>query len=150
MTPATSSTRFSEFFGRVPLLLSERKRFAAVQESLRELCRALEAGIIPPPAGLDPVLLVNELGLVLADHFEAAERSLERVATHRPDLLPAVVDLRTDHTMLAGSMADLRLLAADRERWTELPRRIASLLAVLAAHREAEATLVSRGTAAGS
>jgi len=142
MTPAASSSRFSEFFGRVPLLLSEQKRFAAVQESLRELCDALDAGILPPPARLEPRTLVEELGRILVEHFESAEKSLDRVGIHRPDLLPGVIDMRSDHTALSQSLADLRLLVADPGRWSELSNRIAALLRLLTAHRESEAALV--------
>jgi hypothetical protein len=143
MTPATSSsTRFSEFFGRVPLLLSEQKRLAALQESLRELCDALDAGILPPPARLEPRALVEELGQILVEHFESADQSLDRVGVRRPDLLPGVIDMRSDHTALSQSLADLRLLVAEPERWSELSNRIAALLRLLAAHREAEAALV--------
>ncbi|HEY3494265.1 MAG TPA: hypothetical protein VGK73_06250 [Polyangiaceae bacterium] len=125
----------------MPLLLSEHERFAAVQKSLRELCGALDAGILPP-ARLDPCALVDELGSVLAAHFETAEISLTRVASRRPDLLPGVVDMRSDHTALSQSMADLRLLVSDQGRWSELSGRIAALLRLLAVHREGETALV--------
>lgn len=126
----------------MPVLLDEQKRFATVLDSLRELCSALDAGVGPLPARLDPSALTDELGGVLAEHFESAEQCLQQVAARRPDLLPAVVDMRSDHTALSQSLADLRLVVADPARWSDLPSRIGALLGTLSVHRECEAALV--------
>lgn len=141
MTSGAPSSRTPAFFGRMPLLMSEQKRLAALLDSLRELGLVLEVGAAALPARLDPPKLVDELARVLSEHFADAEDCL-RTAAQRHDLLPAVVDLRSDHAALSESLADLRLLAGDQARWTELPSRIASLLRKLAAHREVEAALV--------
>jgi len=141
MTPRISTT-LPGFFGRMPLLLSEQKRFAAVRDSLRELCAALNAGVETLPARLDPPQLVEELGGLLADHFEGADECLRAVAARRHDLLPAVVDMRADHAAFSEALADLRVLAADPMRWVELPLRIASMLEKLEVHREGEAALI--------
>ncbi len=142
MTPSISSTTLPGFFGRMPLLLSEQKRFAAVRDSLREVCAALNAGVETLPARLDPPQLVQELDGLLADHFEGADECLRIVAARRHDLLPAVVDMRADHAAFSEALADLRLLAADPARWVELPLRIASMLEKLDVHREGEAALI--------
>ena len=141
MTPSVSSPKLPGFFSRVPLLLSEQKRFAAVRDSLRELCAVLNAGVESLPARLDPPHLVEELGGLLADHFEGADECLT-AAAQRHDLLPAVVDMRADHAAFSEALADLRLLAADPVRWVELPLRIASMLERLEVHREGEAALI--------
>ncbi len=125
----------------MPLLLSEQKRFANLLDSLRELSQVLEVGAAALPAQLDPPKLVDELARVLAEHFADADDCLRRAA-ERHDLLPAVVDLRSDHAALSESLGELRLLASDESRWTELPSRIADLLEKLAAHREMEAALI--------
>lgn len=150
MTSATAPSRTPAFFGRMPLLLSEQKRFAALVDSLRELGVALEVGFGSLPTRLDPPKLVDELGRVLADHFSEAEDCLREVAARRRDLLPAIVDMRSDHAMLAQSLADLRILVADQARWVELPFRLANLLDKLALHRECEAGLVREATRAAN
>lgn len=142
MTLAISSPGTPAFFGRAPLLLSEQKRFAALLDALHDLSAALEAGLGSLPARLEPANLVEELARVLAEHFQGAEDCLKAVAVSRRDLLPTVVDMRADHAALSQSLADLRLLVADRGRWVELPQRIAGLLERLAVHRESEATLI--------
>jgi len=142
MTPSLASTNIPGFFGRMPLLLSEQKRFAAVRDSLRELCAALNVDVVALPARLDPPKLIEELGGLLAEHFEGADECLKRVAAQRHDLLPGVVDMRADHAAFSESLADLRLLAADPGRWVELPLRIASVLEKLEVHREGEAALI--------
>jgi hypothetical protein len=141
MTLTASSTQAPAFFGRMPLLLSEQKRLADLVDSLRELCQVLEVGAAALPPRLDPPKLVDELARVLAEHFAGADDALCRVA-QRHDLLPAVVDLRSDHAALSDALSDLRLVAEDQAQWTELPRRIATLLRKLAAHREVEAALI--------
>ncbi|HEV8548551.1 MAG TPA: hypothetical protein VGQ57_05975 [Polyangiaceae bacterium] len=147
MTPATSSPGTPAFFGRAPVLLSEEKRLAALLDSLRELSGALEVGLAPLPPRLSPPALVEELGQVLADHFQGAEDCLKAVAVSRRDLLPVVVDMRSDHAALSQTLVDLRLLVGDPGRWVELPRRIANLLERLAVHRESEAALLSDAAA---
>lgn len=142
MTSATSSPTAPGFFGRVPLLLSEQKRLAALLEALRELSAALDVGMGSLPARLEPPRLIEEVAGVLAGHFRSAEDCLQAVAARRPDLLPAVVDMRSDHAALSQSLKDLRLMATDPGRWVELPLRITALLERLALHREGEAALV--------
>jgi len=142
MTPATSSPRSPAFFGRMPVLLSEQKRCAALIDALGDLCAALEVGSGPLSARLDPPPLIEELARVLTEHFQGAEDCLMVVAKRRPDLLPAVVDMRSDHAALSESLTDLRLLVADQARWVELPLRIGSVLQRLTVHREAEAGLI--------
>jgi hypothetical protein len=63
------------------------------------------------------------------------------VASRRCDLLPAVVDIRTDHAALSHALSDLRVVAADPARWEELPVRIRGLLAKVESHRQVEAAL---------
>jgi hypothetical protein len=140
MSLTTSPTGSPAFFGRVPPLLDEQARFAAALSSLRELCAALEVGALP--AELEPPRLVEELGRMLTHHREDAEEWLRTVASHRRDLLPAVVDMRTDHAALSQALSDLRLVAADPARWVELPPRVTSLLAKMESHRQVEADLV--------
>jgi hypothetical protein len=72
---------------------------------------------------------------------------LKAVAVSRRDLLPVVVDMRSDHAALSQTLVDLRLLVGDPGRWVELPRRIANLLERLAVHRESEAALLSDAAA---
>jgi hypothetical protein len=134
----------------MPLLLSEQKRFAAVRDSLRELCAALNAGVESLPARLDPPQLVDELGGLLAEHFEDTDECLRTVAAQRHDLLPAIVDMRCDHAVFSEAVADLRLLAGDPGRWVELPLRLAKVLEKLDVHREGEAALIRDATQAAN
>lgn len=141
MNLSTPASGLPAFFGRVPLLLNEQERFAAALESLRELCAALDVGMGALPEQLDPPHVVEELERVLTRHREDADEWLGMVASRRCDLLPAVVDIRTDHAALAQALSDLRLVAADPARWAELPLRITSLLAKVESHRQVEAAL---------
>lgn len=134
----------------MPLLLSEQKRFAQVVDSLRELSLSLEEGGPLLPARLDPRGLVAELAQVFSEHCASADAGLSVVAAERRDLLPLVVDLRTDHAALSEALTDLRLIAEDQGRWTELPLRIAGLLKKLAAHREAESALIGESARSAS
>lgn len=142
MISATPSSRAPAVFGCMPLLLREKKRFAALVTSMRDLAVALEVGIGAIPVGLEPPKLIDELGSVLAEHFQDADDCLHLVAERRSDLLPAVVDMRADHATLLQALDDLRVLVADEGSWAELPFRLATLLEQLALHRECEAALV--------
>jgi hypothetical protein len=150
MNLTASTGRHPCFFGRVPELLNEQQHFAATLESLRSLCEALDAGRWPDRARLDPVKLLDELERALARHVEEADECLMAIALTRRDLLPAVVDIRSDHVALSQGLLDVRIVAGDELRWGELSGAITALLGKLAEHRDAEAALFHQASQNGS
>jgi len=64
------------------------------------------------------------------------------MAEERPELLPRIVELKTDHVMMLQAIADLTLIAGDPGRKRELPVPTLALMTRLRAHEKAEAELV--------
>jgi len=138
--------RLPTLFGRLTRLLSAHDRQEATLEKLREMCEALEIGRCPLPCQLEPPRLIAELTAELRSHFAAEESDAHfaTIATQRPELLPRIVDLKTDHAGLLRALERIQLIAADENRWHELAEPVSRLIAVLNAHEEAEAELVQQ------
>ncbi len=122
--------------------LAQRGRFATTLERLRELCARVEAGSGPLSSSPAPTRLVDELVRGLAEHVSKTERHLQVLAANRRDLLPAIVDLRADHAALTQALVDMRHVAANGDRWCELPLHVRRLVARVDTHRDAEAMLL--------
>lgn len=139
-------TPLPTFFGRLTTVLSEHEHLRETLRSLAMMCSALEAGQMELPSELEPCCLIQALGTELSTHFEAEESRAHfgTMAQERPDLLPGIVDLKTEHRAMLEAVRDLALLVEDWARWSELPAPVRALVAKLRAHEHAEAELVRR------
>lgn len=144
MNTATPSNRVAPPIEQAFSGLGAHRRFAVALERLRELCARVEAGSGPLSSSPAPARLIDELVRGLGEHVANTEEYLQAIAVRRRDLLPAVVDLRTDHAALTQALVDLRLVVTDAERAGTLPSRVRKLHAELDAHRAAEALLLER------
>lgn len=115
---------------------------AATLHQLRELAAAIDAGVSPLPPSLDPRHLVHCLKEEFLHHLAETDECLRVVARTRRTLLPAIVDLRSDHVAIGGALADLDEVVADEARWGELPDKVARIRERLDVHCCAEAMLV--------
>jgi hypothetical protein len=143
-TPSDSTkTRLPSLFGRLSILLDAHERHAATLESLRQLCDAIQIGQTIP-ASLEPRQLLRALRRELSSQFAAEEGQAHyrTIARSRTDLLPRMVDLKADHIALLRALSHIESIAADADRWGELPAHVSSLLTALADHERAEAELV--------
>jgi hypothetical protein len=136
--------RLPTLFGRLSLSLDAHARQLATLENVRAMRNALAAGQSPLPAPLEPVQLLFDLACELSAHFAVEEGAAHfgAVARTRPDLMPRLVDLKSDHALLLRTVARIQALATCEERWPEIPERVTELLASLDAHERAEAELV--------
>ncbi|HEX5102045.1 MAG TPA: hemerythrin domain-containing protein [Polyangiaceae bacterium] len=134
------------FFGRLTTVLSEHEHLRETLRSLTTTCSALEAGQMTLPPELEPRRLIQELCAALSTHFEAEEGRAHfgTMAQERPDLLPGIVDLKTEHRVMLEMVRNLALVVEDPARWSELPAPARALSAALRAHEQAEAELVGR------
>ena len=131
-------------FGRLSTILSEHEHLKGTLAKLAEMCVALESGRVPLPAELEPARLIGALRAELTRHFGAEEGAghFGAMAQERPELLPRIVELKTDHVTMLQNIADLTLMAGDPGRRSELPPPTLALMAKLRAHEKAEAELV--------
>jgi hypothetical protein len=134
------------FLGRAAVLLSEQEQLATTLGQLRELGAAIDAGASPLPPRLDPRLLIRRLKEEFVHHLALTDEWLRLVARTRPALLPAIVDLRSDHAAIGAALADLDEVVAEEARWGELPDALARILECLDVHCSAEALLVGNLT----
>ncbi|HEV8548820.1 MAG TPA: hemerythrin domain-containing protein [Polyangiaceae bacterium] len=131
-------------FGRLSTILSEHDHLKGTLGKLAEMCLALESGRTTLPSELEPERLIGALRAELTRHFVAEEgvAHFGAMAEERPELLPRIVELKTDHVTMLQNIADLTLIASAPERRSELPPRTLELMAKLRAHEKAEAELV--------
>lgn len=137
-------TPLPTFFGRLTTVLSEHEHLRETLRSLATLCSALEGGQMTLPSELEPRSLMQTLSTELSTHFEAEESHAHfgTMAQERPDLLPGIVDLKTEHRAILEAVRNLAWVVEDSARWGELPVPARALIAKLRSHEQDEAELV--------
>jgi hypothetical protein len=139
-------TPLPTFFGRLTTVLSEHEHLRDTLRSFARMCSALEAGQLALPQELQPLPLIQALRAELSTHFEAEESRAHfgTMAQERPDLLPQIVELKSEHRTMLETVRNLALAVEDPARWSELPAPARGLRAMLRAHEQAEAELVRK------
>jgi hypothetical protein len=134
------------FFGRLTTVLSEHEHLRDTLRGLAAICSAIDAGHTALPPEFEPRRLIHALHGELSTHFEAEESRAHfgTMAQERPELLPEIVELKSDHRTMLETVRTLALAAENPARWGELPASARRLRAKLRAHEQAEAELVRR------
>jgi hypothetical protein len=142
----SSTSPLPSLFGRFTAILRDHDHLGKTLRKLRQMCGALEAGEKEPAGELTPWVLLTELRRDLESHFAAEEDAsyFGTVVDEAPGLAPDIAGLKWEHmTMLRGADV-LCALAADRSRWSQLPKPTRELVAQLERHEGAESKLLRR------
>jgi hypothetical protein len=137
-------TPLPDFFGRLTTVRSQHEHLGVTLRCLDSTCDALEIGRTSLPVELTPRVLLAALRDDLGEHFEAEESDghFGTIAREEPRLLPAIVDLKGDHSAMLDAIDALLLTASEELRWLELVVPVRRLMRALRAHEKAEALLL--------
>lgn len=139
----SSSRPLPSLFGRFTAISQQHDQLTNTLRLLRSMCTALEAGAAPPE-GPAPELLLSDLSRHLNAHFAAEEGPayFGAMRDEVPALCPDVDRLESEHRDMRRSIERLCAIAADHERWREVPVPTRELIGRLERHERAESQLL--------
>jgi hypothetical protein len=145
--PITQSRdrHWPSLFGRATLLAADR-RLNPVLVALRAACNRDPRTVAAAYAEQVRDVLSPELGIYLAEHFEAEESDdyFGAIAREAPWLGREITGMKDEHRRLLALLARLVLAAARRERPKVLAHQAQRITALLQMHERKEGHLLRR------
>lgn len=131
-------------FGRFTAILRDHDDLDKTLRELRLMCGAIEGGSETLPADFEPSRLLGALRAQLTEHFRAEESDqyFGVVMEEQPRLKSQIAGLKWAHLAMARAVESLCELAADRERWRQLPGPTRELVSQLELHEREESVLL--------